>query len=338
MDAHAANQRSIELADRLTDARDSVTSLLEQIEGQDWLRVPGTGVWSPSKEAEHVADGNVLQQWVVRLTIGQAKASGRPGIERKQLTTSRSPAEVVEQVRRTLDEAATLIRGLTDEQLDLTTKPPKAGAPSLAQTIQHLMIDHVEHHRREIETKVGRPSRVPHLLAPDPRVRVSFGTAMDEFRGEGRGGADDDSVIGHYLRDRQRAWSSDEAFGAFTEEVRAQRLEETPRPAGYVPATELWWMDGDEFLGRLGIRYRLTPTLLEIGGHIGYDVRPSARRRGHASAMLRQGLIVARGLGIERALVTCDVGNDASRAVIERNGGVLEDERSGKLRFWMPET
>jgi len=75
-----------------------------------------------------------------------------------------------------------------------------------------------------------------------------------------------------------------------------------------------------------------------MGGHIGYDVRPSARRRGHATAMLRMGLIVARGLGIKRALVTCDVGNVGSRAVIERSGGVLEDERSGTLRFWMPET
>jgi hypothetical protein len=51
-----------------------------------------------------VADGNVLHQWVVRLTIGQAKASGRPGVERKQLTSSRSPADVVELVCATLDE------------------------------------------------------------------------------------------------------------------------------------------------------------------------------------------------------------------------------------------
>jgi predicted acetyltransferase len=52
--------------------------------------------------------------------------------------------------------------------------------------------------------------------------------------------------------------------------------------------------------------------------------------------MLREPLIVARGLGIDRALVTCNVDNVGSRKVIERNGGVLEDERAGKLRFWMP--
>jgi predicted acetyltransferase len=173
-------------------------------------------------------------------------------------------------------------------------------------------------------------------MPPDPRLRASFAAAMEEFRAEGRGSADDRSVIGHYVRDRQEAWSSDEAFRGFAEEVRAQRLEDTPRPAGFVPDTELWWVEGNEFLGRVGIRHRLTPALLEMGGHIGYDVRPSARRRGHATAMLRKARIVAHGLGIERALVTCDVGNVGSRAVIERNGGVLEDERAGKLRFWVP--
>jgi uncharacterized damage-inducible protein DinB len=150
-----ASPRATALADRLIEARDSLTAVLERIEMREWLRVPEPGVWSPSKEAEHVADGNVLHQWVVRLTIGQAKASGRPGIERKQLTSRRAPAEVIEQVRATLDEAALLVRGLTDAQLDLPTRPPKARTPSLAETIQGLMIDHVDHHRREIDAKLA---------------------------------------------------------------------------------------------------------------------------------------------------------------------------------------
>jgi hypothetical protein len=81
---------------------------------------------------------------------------------------------------------------------------------------------------------------------------------MDEFRAEGRGVPDDHSVIGHYLRDRQGAWSTDEGFVAFAEEVRAFRLEDTPRPEGFVPVTELWLVEGDAFLGRVGIRHRLT--------------------------------------------------------------------------------
>jgi predicted acetyltransferase len=77
----------------------------------------------------------------------------------------------------------------------------------------------------------------------------------------------------------------------------------------------------------------MTAQLCEVGGHIGYDVRPSARRRGHATAMLRAALPVGRSLGIESALVTCDVDNVASRKVIGRNGGLLEDQRGDKLRF-----
>jgi predicted acetyltransferase len=52
--------------------------------------------------------------------------------------------------------------------------------------------------------------------------------------------------------------------------------------------------------------------------------------------MLRAALPFARVLGIEPALVTCDVDNVGSRAVIERNDGVLEDQRGIKLRYWVP--
>ena len=175
----------------------------------------------------------------------------------------------------------------------------------------------------------------PELIDPDPRLRRSFATAMSEFRAEGRGSEHDRTVIGRYLREQGEAFTSNELFAKFVAAIRADRLEETPRPEGYVAATELWWVDGDEFLGRIGVRHRLTPVLLEGGGHIGYDVRPSARRRGHATEMLRQALVVAGALGLDRALITCDEDNLGSRTVIERNGGVLEDQRGRMLRFWV---
>ena len=100
--------------------------------------------------------------------------------------------------------------------------------------------------------------------------------------------------------------------------------------------TYLWMVDDDEVVGRISLRHTLTPWLLEVAGHIGYAVRPTARRRGHATRALALMLPVARARGIADVLVTCDEDNFGSRAVIEANGGVLEDVRGGKLRFWIP--
>lgn len=177
---------------------------------------------------------------------------------------------------------------------------------------------------------------VPHLVPPTTSVHASFLSAMAEFHAERRGALEDDSMIGHEMRSFGTTWATPASFADYVEHLRAQALEVSPRPAGRVPCTTLWYVEGPVYLGRLAIRHRLTPALLETGGHIGYDVRPSARRRGYATAMLRTALPVARGLGIDPALVTCDTGNVASRKVIEANGGVLEDERQGKLRFWVP--
>jgi predicted acetyltransferase len=174
------------------------------------------------------------------------------------------------------------------------------------------------------------------LVVPLTQVHASFMAAMAEFEAEGRGSADDETVLGWELREYGASWSTSDGFADFVEMLKRQRLEATPRPAGHVAATTMWWVDADEYLGRIVVRHRLTPRLLEFGGHIGYDVRPTARRRGHATAMLRGILPLARELGIASALLTCDVANVASRAVIERAGGVFEDQRGPKLRFWVP--
>ena len=51
---------------------------------------------------------------------------------------------------------------------------------------------------------------------------------------------------------------------------------------------------------------------------------------------LGQMLPVAAGHGIDPVLVTCDRDNIGSRRTIEANGGVLEDVRGVKMRFWVP--
>lgn len=183
----------------------------------------------------------------------------------------------------------------------------------------------------------GTNTAMAELSMPTVRVRRSFLAAMTEFRSEGRGSSTDGTMIGNEIRQFGHSWSATpDGFASYVEWLLAQAREDSPRPEGYVPSTTLWWVEVNEYLGRIAIRHRLTPQLSEVGGHIGYDVRPSARRRGHATEMLRATLPVARSLGIDSVLLTCDVDNVASRKVIERGGGILEDQRGDKLRFWVP--
>ena len=120
---------------------------------------------------------------------------------------------------------------------------------------------------------------MPALVDPTTAVRASFLAAMAEFAAEGRGQSGDESMLGLDLRTRSAQWTSSDGFADYVADTVNERV--TPARPGWVCCTTLWYVDGTEYLGRLAVRHELTPSLLEFGGHIGYDVRPSARRRGH---------------------------------------------------------
>jgi predicted acetyltransferase len=79
-------------------------------------------------------------------------------------------------------------------------------------------------------------------------------------------------------------------------------------------------------LGVANLRHTLNPTLEDIGGHIGYSIRPSERGKGYGTLILARTLEHARTLGLSRVLLTCDPDNIPSVRVILRNGGVLTSE------------
>jgi predicted acetyltransferase len=113
-------------------------------------------------------------------------------------------------------------------------------------------------------------------------------------------------------------------------------------PEGIVPATFLVADVHGELVGRTSIRHELTEQLALEGGHIGYAVVAEHRRRGYATEILRQSLVIARAAGVERVLITCDDDNVGSAAVIERCGGVFDSlvARTGEgtilcRRYWI---
>jgi predicted acetyltransferase len=112
-----------------------------------------------------------------------------------------------------------------------------------------------------------------------------------------------------------------------------------PLDTGRVHCTYRWIVEGDRVLGAIALRHELNDFLLRAGGHIGYGIRPSARRRGLATWALGRMLGEARVLGLDRVLIICEVDNIASAKTIERHGGVLEDVRDTELgtvrRYWI---
>lgn len=124
-------------------------------------------------------------------------------------------------------------------------------------------------------------------------------------------------------------------------ETYRSKLEVTEPHDGLVPDSTWFCLDEERnrFVGAINIRHELNDHLLHYGGHIGDGVRPSQRRKGIATEMIRLGLIECGKLGINRVLMVCSKENIGSAKSIQNNGGVLENEVEldgvVKQRYWI---
>ena len=119
-------------------------------------------------------------------------------------------------------------------------------------------------------------------------------------------------------------------------------LEISEPKDGKVPDSVFFLLDveRDILLGAVNIRHYLNDYLLQFGGHIGDGIRPSERRKGYATEMIRLAFIECKKLGIDRVLMVCDKSNIGSAKSIINNGGILENEfvdEDGEInqRYWI---
>lgn len=150
----------------------------------------------------------------------------------------------------------------------------------------------------------------PTLVRPDARYKDSYIAALKEFLAEGR----------------RPPWHFDKLQDEFPAFVNTQ-LDRELRPLPGVVAESIFWLigaDGQTYLGESSLRHYLTEALRRHGGHVGYRIRPSARRKGYGTLICKLTLDEMRRRGYMQALITCDDTNVGSRKIIEANGGYLE--------------
>ena len=115
-------------------------------------------------------------------------------------------------------------------------------------------------------------------------------------------------------------------------------------PEGKVMSTQFITVreSDNKVVGLLQVRHTLNEHLRNFGGHIGYSIRPSERRKGYATQQLRQALLWCREeLGLDKVMISCTTVNEGSHKTILKCGGVYEgtalEPDTGKTleRYWI---
>lgn len=163
------------------------------------------------------------------------------------------------------------------------------------------------------------------LVKPSRKYAKGWAKAIEDLNREGTGGF----------------WNIPEPPKNFTQYKKRTILQEKglDLPDYWAPASTYWLIDDGRFVGHVNIRHKLNKKLLFWGGHIGYTISPSERKKGYGTKILELAIKKAKKLGIKRILLTCNDKNIASQKIIEKHGGKLKNKVETKegliRRYWI---
>lgn len=121
----------------------------------------------------------------------------------------------------------------------------------------------------------------------------------------------------------------------------ADKTIETKNPTWSNVTNYLLVDDNNHVYGFSQLRHSLKGELINIGGNIGYVIKPTERRKGYATIQLQLLLEKANELGLEKVLVTCRDNNIGSKKIIEKYLGEQDKSVPSRypniveLRYWL---
>ena len=124
---------------------------------------------------------------------------------------------------------------------------------------------------------------------------------------------------------------------------RVEEVEKGENLGEYASSSTYWLYEDetDRLLGASNLRHYLTEDGLKLWGHIGYGIRPSERKKGYATELLKMTMKEAKKYNIDNVLLGAYTGNIGSWKVMEKCGGkfekiVIEDETGLPIkRYWI---
>lgn len=126
---------------------------------------------------------------------------------------------------------------------------------------------------------------------------------------------------GEYIINGSELFDKIDSYDEWLAKVVANANEETVDPNWVLTDTYFALRESDhKIVGIMDLRYQLNDFLKDFG-HCGYSVRPSERRKGYATEMLRQICLVAKAHGLTQLQLSVKKDNIASKRTIEKNGG-----------------